>query len=351
MDRGSIVYPPHEVCFMAGLSDDLKAWLDKPASAAYAGDGTATVQLMARLSGDFDRHPRIKLCYGPAGPQWVSDEMWRLIARDAAERGLGIHFHALESPAQRQTVRQLYPDGLFLHLEQLGAMNSRTVVAHGVWVTDSEMELLARVGATVVRNPGSNIRLRSGIAPLARYIKHGVRVAIGTDNCAVKDDEDLLSELRLAGLLAREPDWNAPPPPDVKALLAMATTNGAVAAQRADEIGVIAPGKLADVTAFSLRRTHYPWLDPDMPLMDAFMARAEGADVRLTMVDGRILYYDGQFADPDLADVEVAAAASASRARLPSDLSNRDRTASLLTHLAKHYRSLAAKPATPEHQE
>lgn len=348
MDRGSIVYPPHEACFMAGLDEELRAWLSKPASAAYAGDAAATLGLMQRLLSDFASHPRLRLCYGPAGPQWVSDELWRALARDADAKGLGLHLHALESPAQRAATAELYPDGVFHHLERLGAMTPRTVIAHGVWADEKDMEVLARTGATVVRNPGCNIRLRNGIAPLARYLKHGVRVAIGTDNCALDDDEDLLSELRLAGLLAREPDWNGPPPPAVDDLLAMATVNGAVAAQFAGEIGLLEPGKRADLAAFSLKPTRAPYLDTDMPLVDAFLARGRGADARLTMVEGKILYQDGRFTDTDLAEVEARAAEAAHAARLPTDPANRERTRRFQQRLGDHYRATTANAVRPK---
>src|SRR5690606_25796288 len=107
-----------------------------------------------------------------------------------------------ESPAQRLAARELYPGGVFQHLESLGAMTQRTVVAHGVWAEERDMDVLARTGATVVRNPGCNLRMRNGIAPMALYLHKGVRLAIGTDNCSLDDDEDLLAELRLAGVLA-----------------------------------------------------------------------------------------------------------------------------------------------------
>jgi len=343
MDRGMIVYPPHEACFLAGLPQDLKNWLSRPGVQAYAGDAEATIALMRRLRADFDGHPRIRFCYGPAGPQWVSEPLWKAIALDAAEKEIGIHLHALESPAQRQAVQQLAPGGVFAWLERLGAMSSRTVIAHGVWVDDSDMRIMARTGVTVVRNPGCNIRMRNGIAPLARYLQHGVRMAIGTDNVSLVDDEDLLGELRLAGHLAREPDWNGPSPPTVDQLLAMATVNGAVAAQFAPDVGIIEPGKKADLVAFSLDRIRSPMLDPDMALLEAFLARAQGADVGLTMVDGEILYRDGQFPHLDLSEVEQEAVRSAGAARRPKDAADRDRTAELRTHLYSHYRNVTAK--------
>jgi 5-methylthioadenosine/S-adenosylhomocysteine deaminase len=171
-----------------------------------------------------------------------------------------------------------------------------------------------------------------------------VRMAVGTDNCALSDDEDLLGELRLAAALAREPDWNAPPP-NVDQLLEMATANGAVAAQFAAQAGTLEPGKAADLVAISLARTRHPLLDADMPLLEAFLARAQGGDVRLTMVDGRILYDHGKFPHLDLSEVEQAAVRSACNARRPAVAADRDHTAELSLHLHRHYGAVAVRHA------
>lgn len=342
MDQGTVVYPPHEACFLRGLPSDLKDWLLRPGVQAYAGDASSTISLMDRLISDFGQHPRIRLCYGPAGPQWVSENLWLALARDATTKGLGLHLHALESPAQRAAAAELFPKGVFTHLKNLGAMSSRTVIAHGVWVDDADMEIIARADATVVHNPGCNMRMRNGRAPIARYLKHGVRVAIGTDNVSMSDDEDLLQELRLAGNLGREPDWNGPPPPTVDQLLAMATINGAVAAQFAPEVGTLEVGKYADLVAISLQRTCLPYLDPDMPLLEALLARVQGGDVRLTMVDGRILYHNGNLVGLDLDEIEQAAVSSARLARRPKDPENRERASRLHDHLCRHYENITA---------
>jgi cytosine/adenosine deaminase-related metal-dependent hydrolase len=209
------------------------------------------------------------------------------------------------------------------------------------------MDVLARTGATVVRNAGCNIRMRNGIAPLARYLKHGVRVAVGTDNCAMSDDEDLLGELRLAGNLAREPDWNGPPPPGVDDLLAMATVNGAIAAQVGDEVGTLEPGQRADLAAFSLNRTRQPYLDEDMPVLDAFLARAQGSDAVMTMVNGRIVYRDGRYTDLSMEQLEADAAAIARAARRPADPANVTRTKRFRGHICDHYRKVTADFSVP----
>ena len=340
MDRGALVYPPHEACFLRGLPAEINGWLGRPRPPAYAGDGPATVALMERLLADYRGHPRIRLCYGPAGPQWVTDDLLRHLVRDADRKGLGIHLHALESPAQAAVAAELYPEGVFRRLEKLGALTPRTVLAHGVWVTEADMEIIAAAGAIVVRNAGCNLRLRNGIAPVAQYLRHGVRVAIGTDNASLADDEDLLKELRLTHLLAMASDWSGAEPPSPSDLLVMAVTNGVAAAQLVDGIGTLEPGAKADLVAISLERVRSPYLDPDMPLIEALLARATGSDVCLTMVDGRIVYEGGRHRLVDLGETEAAAAATARAARVSRDGNARSRTAALTPHLVAHYRAL-----------
>ncbi len=341
MDRGQLVYPPHEVCFLAGLDPELRAWLGRAAAPAYAGGIEQTIALMADLRAEFGTHPLIRLCYGPAGPQWVSDDLWRAIARDARDHDLGIHLHALESPAQRTAAAELFPGGVFNHLSDLGVMTSRTVVAHGVWVDPAEIEVLAASDATVVHNPGCNLRMRNGIAPLAAYLKGGVRLAVGTDNCALDDEEDLLAELRLAANLARVPEWRGAEPPGSDVLLAMATHNGAVAAQFGAETGMLEAGRRADIAVFSLERTSSPYLDPDVPVVDAFLARANGRDAVMTMVDGTIRYCNGSYPGLSVDALQVQAADAARSARRPADIADIPHAAGYRHALGEHYRQLA----------
>jgi len=340
MDRGSVVYPPHEACFMRDLPLELRDWVTAPRPLAYAGDGSATVGLMSRLLSDFAGHPRIRLCYGPAGPQWVSDALLSHLVRDAERRDLGLHLHALESPAQAAAAAEIFPGGAFAHLEAMGALTPRTVLAHGVWVAKADIEILARNRAIIVRNAGCNLRLRNGIAPVAAYLQHGVRVAVGTDNAALADDEDLLKELRLVQQLAKVPDWNAPASsPTTEDLLAMAITNGVAAAQLDGSIGVIEVGAKADLIAISLDAVRSPYLDEDMRILEALFARAQGTDVRMTMVDGRILYRNGVHLTVDCNEIHAKAAEAAKLARVSSDRDARVRTPQFASAIKDHYRT------------
>ncbi|HVY21108.1 MAG TPA: amidohydrolase family protein [Bauldia sp.] len=342
MDQGMIAYPPHEACFCQGLSPSLRDWVCGSGKNAYAGDGVATIALMDRLLADFGSDPGVRLLYGPAGPQWVSDGLWRELAADALSKNLGIHFHGMESAAQQLATRELFPEGAYAHLESLGALSPRTTIAHAVRVNDADIEVIARTGATVVRNPACNLRVRSGIAPMAQFLAKGIKVAIGTDNISLRDDEDLLGELRLADLLARSPALDGLPAPSTAQLLEMITVNGAHAAGFGDETGTIVVGRSADLVAVSLDSTRHPYLDDDMPLMMAFLTKASGADVRMTIVAGRIVYADGEFPGLDIAEVEANAVATAIAARRARDPEAPARTALLMGALNKHYRDLAS---------
>jgi cytosine/adenosine deaminase-related metal-dependent hydrolase len=194
-----------------------------------------------------------------------------------------------------------------------------------------------------VLNPGCNLRMRNGIAPLARYLEQGVRVAIGTDNCALNDNEDLLGELRLAGQLAREPAWGGRPPPDGRQLIEMLTGNGARAAGAGDSPGRLREGAAADLVAVSLDSAREPYLDPGMPLLQAMLSKSSGSDVRLTMVNGAIVYRDGKHLKADRAEARAAAARSAQSALRSAGEPGAERGREFVRALSAHYTSHARK--------
>ena len=340
-DRGLIVYPEADAAgFLAGLSPELSAALGGAPPQPYAGDLAATIKLMDRLRSDFEGHPRISFCYGPAGPQWVSDEMLAGLARDAEKKGIGVHMHALESRAQSVACERLFPGGTMRHLDRLGALSPRVSIAHGVWMTPTDIEIAAERGATVVRNPGSNLRLRNGVAPLGDFLRQGLRVAIGTDNTALHGDEDLLGELRLAAALARANRWDVEDRPTTADQLAMLTVNGAIAAQLDFTIGQIQVGACADLVALSLAGARKPYADPAIPLLDLVLARSTGRDVQLTMVEGTIVYRNGELQFINREEVEAAVRETADGSREPLDPAVAELMPELQSQLRRHYSRL-----------
>lgn len=239
---------------------------------------------------------RLSIMLGPSGPQRASDTLLSGCAALAAQYGVGIHTHLLETRRQAEAARRLYGEPMVVHLARLGFLTPHTSFAHGVWLTQPEIELLAQYGCSVVHNPGSNLALGSGIAPLAQLRAAGVNVALGTDGSNCGGSQSLWRSLRLAALLPRvsTPDCSAWPDP--AAALSMATIGGAQALGIREQVGALAPGQAADLVAINLQRTAYqPLLSPLVQLVYG----EDGSGIDLVMVGGRILFDHGRFTTID----------------------------------------------------
>ena len=283
-DRGATVYPDGNAeAFVRSLPAAARAALHG-AGPAFPPDRTTALALMDRLAADIPADGLIRLAWGPAGPQWVADATWRWIAADAARRGIGVHFHLLESPAQAAAARRLYPEGTLRRLRDLGVFEGPASCAHGVHMNAEDRRIAAAAGLTVVLNPGSNLRLHNGNPDVAALRAAGVPLAVGTDNCALADDEDLLGELRLATALGRTSVRGAGDS------LAMVTTAGGRAAFLPDGYGRLAVGAAADFCAFSLDGIGGGRTLPPDRLLDLVLARGRGAACILTVVDGQVRF-------------------------------------------------------------
>ncbi|MDD2664327.1 MAG: TRZ/ATZ family hydrolase [Dechloromonas sp.] len=195
--------------------------------------------------------PLLHFCLAPHAPYTVGDATFERLLTLSEQLNLPIHCHIHET-------RQEIEDGLRDHgirplerLRRLGLLGPGFIGVHGVHLDDDEMELLARSGSHVAHCPTSNLKLASGIAPVAGLLSHGVNVGLGTDGAASNNRLDLFGEMRLASLLAKGSSGDAAVLPASQALR-MATLNGARALGIADETGSIAPGKAADLCAVDL---------------------------------------------------------------------------------------------------
>ncbi len=168
-----------------------------PRSIASVEEQLATVDALAsEIESD-----RVTVQYGPQGPQWASDDLLEAVADASLRSGRRIHMHVFETVRQRAWADDEYPAGLIPHLDALGLLSERLSIAHGVWLRPDELELLAERGVSVVINSSSNLRLRSGIAPMASMLAAGMQVATGLDGLGLDDDVDGFRETRLAHLL------------------------------------------------------------------------------------------------------------------------------------------------------
>ncbi len=291
-DRGHLVYPDtDEAAFKATLPQPARSLVSSTGVAPYMTDWPASRALMDQITSDYAHDTLLQFAWGPAGPQWVSDTLWQAASRDAVERGVGLHFHLLESSAQAQAARRLYPNGTLAHLQRLGVFDAPASCAHGVQMTLQDMQIAADAGLVVVLNPGSNLRLFNGVPPVSALRGAGVQLAVGTDNCALGDNEDYLQELRLASVLGRV-DREGSSMAEAATTFAMGTSAGAAAAFMAKDAGRLAVGAPADISGFSLATLGPHVLHNPCRLAELFFARAVGRDCRLTMVAGQIRFAD-----------------------------------------------------------
>jgi 5-methylthioadenosine/S-adenosylhomocysteine deaminase len=239
--------------------------------------------------------PLLATTFAPHAPYSVGDEAFRRLARLADELDVPVHLHLLEAPGEIEASREAHGLHPLDRLQALGVLGPRLLAVHMTQLTDEDLPRLARAGVHVVHCPDSNMKLASGICPVAGLIEAGVNVCIGTDGAASNNDLSLLAEMRQTALLAKVSSGDAEAVPAARAL-SMATLHGARALGMDDEIGSIEPGKQADLAAIRLDRIEtQPVYDvisqivysvPDNQVTDVWVAGRRVVDRReLTTLD------------------------------------------------------------------
>lgn len=210
--------------------------------------------------------------------------------------GCGIHVHLQETEAETAGCRERHGVSPAEWFEKLGLFTRHVVAAHCVTLSESDIAILKQYGASAAHNPGSNMKLASGIAPVQELLKAGVNVALGTDGASSNNNLDMLEETRLAALLAK---LRCGDPAAVGAYeaLKMATLGGARALGIDNISGSIEVGKYADII---LIRGNSPAMHPRTDIVSNIVYSAGSGDVAMTMVNGRILMEDSQLKEIDL---------------------------------------------------
>jgi 5-methylthioadenosine/S-adenosylhomocysteine deaminase len=221
-----------------------------------------------------------------------------------------VHTHASESRDEIAIVKRI-SGGLanMAYLADVGLASPRLCAAHCVWVDEREQQLMAERDVKVLHCPGSNLKLGSGVAPVAELRARGITVSLGADGAACNNRLDMFDEMRLAAVLqaARRQPGVLP----ARDVLWMATRDGARTLALEEEIGSIEVGKRADLMVVDRDRLHLaPGPDPYSTLVYA----ARGTDVRTTIVDGEVLVDD--FAPVRIDRAEAAAEAHAAGRQL-----------------------------------
>ena len=268
--RGSIGIGPNA---QAGLDENRQLFLDWHGKA----DGRITVMM------------------GPHAPYTCPPDYLHKFVDQARELGAEIHIHLSETKGEVENIKQQYGKSPIALMDEIGVLDCGCLAAHCVWVDDDDMDIMAAKHVRVAHNPGSNLKLASGISDAPKMMGMGINVAIGTDSVSSNNSLNFLEEVKafatIAKIKAKDPTVITP-----KQALRAATRNGALGQGRKN-CGLIKEGFQADLIVL---RTDVPNMHPIHNLTNNIVYAASGSDIALTMIDGKILYQDGEYTTIDI---------------------------------------------------
>jgi 5-methylthioadenosine/S-adenosylhomocysteine deaminase len=212
------------------------------------------------------------------------------------DHGLIFQIHAAETRDEADHFRSVAGLSPIAFLDRAGLLDQRTLLAHGVWLDDADIALIADRKASVSHNPESNMKLASGAAPVAQLLAAGVCVGLGSDGCASNNDMDLFFAMDLAAKLQKVVRGDPTVLP-ARAAIRMATSEAARALGLDRRIGSLEPGKQADLIVIDTRAPH---LTPMREPASAVVYAAKGSDVHTVMVAGRLLLKDRRLQTLDI---------------------------------------------------
>src|SRR5262245_56140606 len=296
------------------LPRDLRATVEAIEPAPTKGLLDLTERLIRRWHGASDG--RVRIAASPTIPNQATDEFLAGCVRLAKEYGVGIHTHLAESKVQVIESRRRHGQSIVARLARRGVLGPGFVGAHAVWLDADDIKTLADAGGAVAHNPGSNLRLGCGIAPVREMLDRGVAVGLGTDGSVCADNQNLFEALRIASVVStiRFPHetrrWL-----DAETVWHLATAGSARVLGLADDLGAVAPGRFADLV---LLRADSVFLQPLVDPVNALVYAESGAGVETVLVGGRVVVEGGRVTTVDEHRIFARAGEAARRQRAQS---------------------------------
>ena len=243
------------------------------------------------LSRFQDKHGRLRYVIAPSGPQRCTDDLLAAAHELALKHGTPYHIHILETKTQAVTGREFYGKTLIRHMHDVGALSERTTIAHSIWVTDDDIELMGKARCSVAHNPISNQKLGAGIAPFRKLLDAGVNVALGTDGICSNDTSRMLDVMHVAAILHKVTSPNYKRWPTADEVLRAATIGGARSAMIHDQIGSLEVGKKADLVLFDTKSINFTPLND---LRNHVVYCENGTSITTVICNGEIVVKDGR---------------------------------------------------------
>ena len=250
---------------------------------------------LKKWSGD----PLIVPALGPHAAYTVGPETLLRVKALADRYRAPMIIHAAESPSEMTLVREKYGTTTVAHLDKIGFLGPNLTLAHAIWLTDDEIATIAARGVGTAHCPSSNTKLASGVSPVPKLRKAGVRAGLGTDGPSSNNDLNMFEEIDLALKLHKITSGD-PAVLSARDGVEMATIGGARALHLEREIGSLEPGKRADLIVLA---SDAPWAQPRYDVYAQLAYAIKGSDVATTIVNGRVLMEDGRMLTLDTAAI------------------------------------------------
>jgi len=333
-DQNRLVYQD-DAQFVASLPPELRGpmqrWYDRLQLTL-----DDTIALFEQLHRQHHHKSRVKLQLAPANLHWCTDTALTRLADTAQRYNVPLHMHLLETAYQKEYANRRGGCTAVDYIDRFGLLGPHMTLGHGVWLNERDIDRLAETGTCVCHNCSSNFRLRSGVAPLNVLEAKGIATAIGIDEAGINDDRDMLQEMRMVLRAHRVPgmDDQVPTPAQV---FRMATEGGGKTTPFAGRIGVLAPGRAADMVLIDWHHISYPYLDEAMPLLDAVLQRAKTPGVHSVICDGEVIYTGGRFTKVDRDGALRALHDDLQKALTDDEVERRHLSKALLPHVREFY--------------
>ncbi|RYM06683.1 5'-deoxyadenosine deaminase [Sporolactobacillus sp. THM7-7] len=260
----------------------------------------ASIQESVDLLEKWNGHDqgRIRYAFAPRFVISCTEPLLTQVRDLAATYNVYVHTHASENRGEIAIVERETGMRNIIYLDHIGLTGPRLLLAHCIWLSEEEKEIIRRCGVHVSHCPGSNLKLASGIADVTHMSDMGINLGLGADGAPCNNNLNMFQEMRLAALIHKPA--NGPTAMDARHIFRMATIDGARAVGMGKDIGSLEPGKKADLAILNLNQFHsYPSFDSDP--ISRIVYSAAATDVETTIINGRIVMENRQMKTIDKA--------------------------------------------------
>jgi 5-methylthioadenosine/S-adenosylhomocysteine deaminase len=313
------------------LQDPMKRWFER-----FKVSLDDAMGMFESLHAKHNNKGRVRIQLAPANLHWCSDKALGMLSETSKKYDVPMHMHLLETAMQKEYAWRRGGCTAVEYIDRFDMLGPRMTLGHGVWLNEKDIDRMAETGSCVCHNCSSNFRLRSGIAALNHFEAKGINTAIGLDEAGINDDRDMLQEMRLV-LRAHRVPGIGDEVPTMSQVLRMASVGGAKTTGYGEQLGTIAVGKAADLSLIDWKQISYPYLDEEMPLLDAVIQRAKTDGVRTVMCDGEVIYHNGRFTRVDRDNALKTLHDELQQALSDDEVERRKLSKALLPHVKKFY--------------